>query len=204
MSTNAQGPTKRCWRRFASAIEDDAKQTPELSSSSLDHGSYQIFLRAILAFVFAIFSFICMQLEQSASAEDLLRRSDSNYIRQVQLIETERLDVSAPAGLAYSPEANAFLVCDAPRGRFSGSLDVVMISHFGEAIGSVRITGSPENATGIVFDPRSQRLLTFDPGANELIEVPASRKGTPKSGPLKRTDTISLGLWTRRAWRSTH
>ena len=92
----------------------------------------------------------------------------SDFIRQVQRIETGILDVPAPAGLAFSPLAGSFLVLESKSPAPVDS-ESVLISPTAMRGGSLTVPASVDSLINVTFDPKANRLLISKVvGANPL------------------------------------
>ncbi len=117
---------------------------------------------------------------------------------QVRAIETADVGVPHPVGLAFSPIANAFLVQEArPAGQPGAPRsNIVLITMFEDRAGSVSVATAIADPLNMAFDSRANRLVVFDPAANELIEIRALPTGVPAPAgrAVTRFDARPLGL----------
>jgi VCBS repeat-containing protein len=117
------------------------------------------------------------------------------FIRRVQVFESDETGLSSPAGLAYSPRANAFLVIQGYEGgQAPANTEVVQLTPFGGQAGSLRIAAQVENPINVAFDNFHNRLLILRSTANQLISVPAGPDGVLDPGALLRYDVRDFGL----------
>ena len=114
------------------------------------------------------------------------------YLRLVREFEMPELGVSNPAGLIYSPAANALLVAPA-----AGSNDLRVISFAPDLTGSLTLATqlAPLN---MVFDNRAKSLLSWDASTEELIEIEADEDGLPKlaAEAVRRFNGADFGIDT--------
>jgi DNA-binding beta-propeller fold protein YncE len=123
-------------------------------------------------------------------------KDGSAFVRQVRVIETDVLGLRNPAGLVFSPEANAFHVAEArkptqPPTPFS---DIMMITPTEDLAGSARIAAAITDPINMAFDGKARRLLIFQSTANKLIEVTVGPDGKLDPTMLVRHDARHFGL----------
>ncbi len=123
---------------------------------------------------------------------------DAAYFRQVRAINAADFGAPHPAGLAFSPQARALLVLEAPRAgqpRRAQS-DLVLITLVEELGGAARVATGIADPLNLAFDSAANRVLVFDPAASELIAIPAGPTGQPDpaAGAMTRFEVRSLGL----------
>ena len=111
--------------------------------------------------------------------------------RLVRRFEMPELGVANPAGLAYSPEANALLVAPAPE------TELLSVFTFApEESGLAQLPATMADPVNMVFDGGFNSLLFWDAGANELVEIAAAEGGLPDADPeaVSRFDGSLLGV----------
>ena len=118
----------------------------------------------------------------------------SDFVRSVRAIETGRQGHPSQAGLAFSSSADAFLVLETPEATPSRYSNIIVFSHAGDIAGSVRIAAGLRDPINMAFDDTANRLLMFEPGPGELIEIAAGSDGTLAPGTLTRIDAWHFGL----------
>jgi uncharacterized protein YjiK len=106
----------------------------------------------------------------------------------VRVIDAPGSELSSSVGLAYSPEASAFLVP-----RAAGAGDVMLVSPFGDALGTVQIPAAVD-PVNIAFDAAADRLLLFDATSSKLIDVKAQPDGRPDRSRVSRLDALPFGV----------
>jgi uncharacterized protein YjiK len=109
-------------------------------------------------------------------------------MRLARAIDTGDFGVPNPGGLAYSPDAEAFLVVQQKSGR------IVMVTHAEELEGSVDAAAAVTDPLNIVVDRRANRLLTFDAGKQELVAVRLTSRGRPDPASTERFAAGALRL----------
>ena len=111
-------------------------------------------------------------------------------IRQVRAIETRDIGLPNPAGLAFSPSANAFHIMDArdPGQTPPPFTDLITVAPFEDLAGSARIEAAIKNPINMAFDSLANRLLIFQPTSNKLVEVLEGPDGELDPATLVRHD----------------
>lgn len=125
-------------------------------------------------------------------------RGKSDSVRLVRVIETAPLGHPEPVGLAFSPQADSFLLLGSPgesRPLFS---DIVNISHRERFAGSARIGAAISAPLNVAFDGKADRLLIFEPGRDTLIAVAAGTDGFPGPDGMTQIDAGHFGIWDPR------
>jgi ribosomal protein L35AE/L33A len=107
--------------------------------------------------------------------------AQSSYQRLVRKFETPKLGIPNPAGLVYSPRANALLVAPA-----SGTRDFIIVSFAPDVIGSATVTATVPDPANMAFDDKSNSLMVFDASVEELTELRAEANGRPSTGVISR------------------
>jgi len=98
-------------------------------------------------------------------------------VRDVRAIRAAKRGFPTPAGIAYSPRAEAFLVLRAyPQQGLLGS-ELHWITMGGDPRGSVRLARAITSPLDLAFDAKAGRLLILDAQGGELIAVSAGRDG---------------------------
>ena len=106
-----------------------------------------------LPFSSATNSATAAQDSRATAAQD-----NAAYWRQVRAIDTAELGVAHPAGLAFSPVANAFLVLEAQRAGQPGDLgsNIVMITLIEDPAGSVNVATAIADPLNVAFDSKAK------------------------------------------------
>jgi len=100
------------------------------------------------------------------------------YVREVRKFETPELGIPNPAGLAFSPAADAFLVAPSP-----ATAGLIIVTFARDLAGSVTVATTIADAVKMAFDGKSNSLLFFDGSVEELVEIKASANGRPRPSP---------------------
>jgi hypothetical protein len=129
-----------------------------------------------------------------------LAQGTTAFIRQVRTFDPDNFEMPNAAGLAFSPQANAFLVLktnqtDQPPGT---GVEILMISPFADLIGSVSLTTAVTNPLNMAFDSRTNSLFLFEPTSQELIVIKAGADGRPNPATMTRIRASRFGLKTPR------
>jgi hypothetical protein len=125
-------------------------------------------------------------------------RGGSDSVRLVRVIETAALGHPDPVGLAFSPRADSFLILEAPGASRPPFSDIVNISHRERFAGSARFGAALSAPLNMAFDGKSDRLLVFEPGRDELIAVAAGADGFPGPDRMTQIDAGYFGVWEPR------
>lgn len=117
--------------------------------------------------------------------------------RLVRAIPVPDAGIAGPAGLAYLPAADAFLVVESQGAARPGSagLRIAMANMLGDALGTAVLESLPANPLNVTFNSHSGSLLFLDSAAGELVELQSGLAGGHSSaGDLARFPVGSLGL----------
>ncbi len=119
----------------------------------------------------------------------------SAYLRLVRVIDTGKLGIANPAGLAFSPTANVFLLSEARKPDQTDS-KIAMISFFEDLVGSMTFATKFSGPLNVAFDAQANRLVFFDPADKTLIEMQAKSTGylQPSDKTIARFETQQFGL----------
>jgi len=122
------------------------------------------------------------------------------YLRLVRAIETGGLGVPNPAGLAFSPRANTFLVVQA-RAMQQPATDttgIFMITHLEDFAGSVIVAAAVSDPLNLVFDGKANRLLILDVAHGRLSAIQATPTGRLDPRLITGFDAQPFGLQNPR------
>jgi hypothetical protein len=124
-----------------------------------------------------------------------LPQGNAAYLRKVRTFHLDFANPS-PAGLAFSPGANVFLVLKARQTAQPApdTSDLMMITPLEEQAGSVNVAAAIADSINVAFDSKANRLLLLDAAANELIEVKARPTGYLDPAALTRFGVQPFGL----------
>ena len=111
------------------------------------------------------------------------------YQDLVRRFETPELGISNPAGILYSPRANALLVTPS-----RGTGKFVALSFAPDRIDSVSVSALVADPSLMSYDDRFDRVLFWDASARELVEIRADQDGYPMTTPgaVTRFDGTAL------------
>jgi DNA-binding beta-propeller fold protein YncE len=112
-------------------------------------------------------------------------------VRRVRAIQTRKVGISSPAGLAFSPRANAFVVL---AGRGASFSDLRLIGPLREALGSARIAEVVTNPVNMAFDVKGNRLLILQSRGRRLVQIAAGSDGKLVPSRVTRVDLRHFGL----------
>ena len=118
-------------------------------------------------------------------------------LRQVRSIETADFGLINPAGLAYSPGANSFLVRDLSGIEAPGNTDLFMVERRREELaGATSVAYAISDPSNMTFDQQSNSLYYYDDASDQLVQIPAAQTGIPDSSPeaIIRHDLAPLNL----------
>jgi len=123
-------------------------------------------------------------------------QGNSGFVREVRALEIERAGIQNPAGLAFSPAANAFYVV---KGQRQGQpppaqTDIIKITAFAGRAGSARIAATVQDPINMAFDGRFNRLLILQSSANQLVEVSEDADGNLDPSTMSHHDVRHFGL----------
>jgi len=143
--------------------------------------------------------FCAISVSGASGALDAAFAGGDAFVREAQVLESDRTGVAAPVGLAFSPAGSAFHVTEArPGGTPAAETEVVTLTPFAHAAesdraGHARIQAALRDPINVTFDPRRSRLLLLDQ-ADRLLEVRADAQGMLDPGTLVRHDGLRLDL----------
>ena len=115
------------------------------------------------------------------------------YVGQVRRMETEQLTIAHPAGLAFAPAANAFLVLEALPPA-SGGTEVKALTPSEDFAGTTRLPVTVDARINVAFDGRRQRLLLYQAGAATLLAMAMEADGAPDPATVTGYEAGQLGL----------
>jgi hypothetical protein len=118
------------------------------------------------------------------------------FIRNVRILELDRVGIQNPVGLAFSQNANAFHVLEThkPSQPPFGQTDINLITAVEKNKGSARISASITDPINAAFDNQYNRLLIYQPNSDKLIIVDANADGSLNPGSLTRFDASEFSL----------
>lgn len=140
-------------------------------------------LAAILVFVACAFP-----------AVTALAQGKPDFVRLIGALETDPEELAAPAGLAFSTEADEFLVIEKPNASSRRSRGLARLSDAYGVTGTLTIPITVADPVNVVFDDLNGRLLLLTPGGGNLIEIKAGNNGVPKPNDLRETSAEHFGV----------
>ena len=125
-----------------------------------------------------------------------LAQDETDLAIEVRIFENDRTGLLYPAGLAFSPKANEFLVLEGGTPDSPSSLvsTLTRITLAEDRAGAVTIGAVTAGAINMAFDSRANRLLILDAARQELIEIKAREDGTLAPATLARHTVQHAGL----------
>jgi hypothetical protein len=97
------------------------------------------------------------------------------YQRLVRRFEMPELGIPNPAGLAFSPAANALLVVPSP-----GTTDLIAVTFAPDLADSTILATALVDPVNMAFDAKFNSLLFWDAGVDELVEIKTGANGFPQ------------------------
>jgi K319-like protein/SdiA-regulated protein len=117
-------------------------------------------------------------------------------LRQKQAMRTQKLEIQSPAGLAYSAQADRFIVLPAPRGgaRSESQGNASLMDKWGDGAGTFALPVPPSRAQAAACDERGRRLLVLDVANRSLYAIPADAGGRFDVSQTMRLQAPRVGL----------
>jgi DNA-binding beta-propeller fold protein YncE len=123
-------------------------------------------------------------------------------LSEVRFLETDKLGIAEPEGMAYVPGANVFLLlAKVAGGDVDAGLTVFTVSPFNELIAAGGLDISTASPINMTFDGEDSQLLLLVPAHgplkrvfHELIRIGVSDGGVADTSMVERTDVRSLEL----------
>jgi hypothetical protein len=112
-------------------------------------------------------------------------------IRRIRAIETAEAGVGNPVGLAFSRRADSFLVL--PHAE-QVQVDLVLLGSRARSVGALKLAVTVADPINMAVDNKNHRLLLYDAGARQLIELDLGRDGIPDPGALTRIPAQGYGI----------
>jgi hypothetical protein len=120
----------------------------------------------------AAFLFIAtLLLTLSVGSSPTLAQENTGHLREIRTFENDDIGLSNPIGLTFSPEAELFLVLEAPVER---QTNIALMTPYSQKVGSLDIDAALANTLNVTFDSRTNQLLFFKPGSQELVKIPVN------------------------------
>ena len=127
-------------------------------------------------------------------------RREPRTLEEARTLESDRIGMTSPVGLAFAWRSKSFYVVRKPGRRHStGGMVIAQLRPFAlrpetDRVDSVRIADSMRDAINIAFDDRQSRLLLLSDDGNHLLTVKAGPHGTLDASTLVRHDVRRYGL----------
>jgi uncharacterized protein YjiK len=112
-------------------------------------------------------------------------------VRRVRRLQTRKVDLVRPEGLAFSPRANAFIVLAERGASFS---DLRLVGPFLEPLGVATIAERVTDPVSMTFDAKGNRLLILQAPTGRLLEIAAGLDGRLDPSRANGWDVSSLGV----------
>jgi uncharacterized protein YjiK len=122
-----------------------------------------------------------------------LAQSPAMQIEEVGRLETDDLNLFHPAGIFFSPDANAFFVLSTDQPD-PATTTLALISPSEDWLGAVTLPATLTDPTNMAFDPQASRLILFEAATTALVEVKAGPGGSPNPNALTRIPAQPFGL----------
>jgi uncharacterized protein YjiK len=130
-----------------------------------------------------------------AGSSAAMAQDELAFARQVRVFENDQIGELHPLGLAFSPQANRFLVLEAAAGQPSNlTSSIVEITPSEERGAALTIPSAVVDAINLAFDSKANRLLLFEAVNHALIEINAGADGKLAPETLTRQDAQHFGL----------
>ena len=98
----------------------------------------------------------------------------SGYLREVRVLETSDLGLVHPAGLAYIPNSNLFILAEL---RDSSQTNLGVITPYVSLIAAFNTNLGPVEPSSMVYDSQYDRFFFLDTTNNELVEIKGGGDG---------------------------
>jgi len=150
--------------------------------------------KRLLTYTLFFVGFIfCFSLGGNSAA---LAQGNFAFVREVRALKIDRAGIKNPAGLAFSPAANAFYVL---KGQRPGQpppaqTEIIKMTALADWAGSARIAVTVQDPINIAFDSQFNRLLILQSPANQLVEVLEDADGNLDPSTMSRHDVRHFGL----------
>ena len=117
-------------------------------------------------------------------------------ITLVRAMGQDETGLSAPAGLAFSASANAFLAAEAPQqgGPAADQTDITTLTPFAVPAGSASIVARVRDPINMAFDGYANRLLIYKTPGDQLLDLREGPDGSPVPATMKRYNARGFGL----------
>ena len=120
-----------------------------------------------------------------------VRAADHASIRLARVLESEITGISAPVGLAASPENARLLVVGSGA---SSAADVTTVNRFGRRTGVMRLGQGTQDPINIAVDGHYRRLLLLTGASGEVLDVREDAAGNLDPRTLRRHNASRFGI----------
>jgi hypothetical protein len=129
-----------------------------------------------------------------AMSSTIQAQDDPPYIEEVRIFDPD-FTMPHATGLAFSPEANLFLILAEQSTVQPGgeSANLMMISPFEELMGSANLP-KIVNPINMAFDSKANRLLLFDTACQELIAIKVDSDGYVDPAAISHFEARQFGV----------
>lgn len=110
-------------------------------------------------------------------------------LREIRSMLAQKIGVTRPGGIGFSPAAEAFLVID----EQVGGARINWMDRRGDPLGPATSISGAFDPVNVAFDHVRQRLVLFDSAANELVVIAAGPDGALDPASLVRRRPQALG-----------
>ncbi len=122
-------------------------------------------------------------------------QAETAQARMARVLEPLELDMTNPAGIAFSPISGTFFVVTHQWGALTSSVtDVGLVTLGGDSAGTVQIAIELADPINVAFDAHAGRLLILEPLRHQLTEIRANPDGTLDPETSRQLDVQNLGL----------
>ena len=130
-----------------------------------------------------------------SGSSEALAQAPVRY-EELRSIDTQDLDLLHPTGLAFSPTSNTFFILpgrpDPPLPQ--DTTTIVTLSPYEDLIDTIGIPAGGIDPLNVAFDSQANRLLLFDSGANDLIEIEVGPYGLLDPTRVSRIEAQQFGV----------
>ncbi|HSL45271.1 MAG TPA: hypothetical protein VK897_17690 [Anaerolineales bacterium] len=143
-------------------------------------------------FRFLVSLAVMITLTIPAASQNASAQQEDHPWREVRTIDMADYGLSSVQGLAFSPDANTFLLW-----KTDGSVAGITMHEDAVLTNGLRIPA--EDAHNISFDPRTNRLFVLNSASGQLEEFSVNAAGLPiATGPARRHALNAINLQSAR------
>ena len=135
----------------------------------------------------------------SGEASGSALASPKAVVREVQMIESDRIGTSSPIGLAFASSGKSFYVVQAPPQVATPETTLVRLKPFAlrpdtDRVGSTKVAASVRDPINIVYDDFRDRLLLLRADGRRLFAIQTNADGSLDRTTLVHYDVSRFGL----------